>query len=385
MKPDAADLRRTGVNCAALALAAAIAAGCVAPPRSPAVAPAYAFADAEALFHRDPRWLGGDAALSIALGRERTLWLFGDSFVARTKTHVRQESEMVRNTLAVQSGRDPRSATITFHWGQRDDGVPAAFFRGREESWYWPGHGVRLRDGPVLIFLYTMMSTPGRGLGFAATGYAVAIIDNPDSTAEHWRPRIIDAPRLNFDALPATAVIQEDGYLVALAIRQEGTHAGTLVRYPLARLAKGDLTGAQWWAGAARGWLAESALGAGGPTFVLDDAGAECSLHWDAQRGRYLHVASYGFGATTIGVRFAPALTGPWSSPTVVYRPPESTGPRPFVYAAKAHPELTANRAGDLVVTYATNSFEFADLFTPQGASALYWPRVVVLPADRSD
>ena len=52
---------------------------------------------------------------------------------------------------------------------------------------------------------------------------------------------------------------------------------------------------------------------------------------------------------------------------------------------SRAHPELTARRAGDLVVTYATNSFEFADLFTPQGASTLYWPRVVVIPAERSD
>jgi hypothetical protein len=88
-------------------------------------------------------------------------------------------------------------------------------------------------------------------------------------------------------------------------------------------------------------------------------------------------VASYGFGATTIGVRTAPAVTGPWSAPLEVYRPPESDEPRVFVYAAKAHPQLVAPDAADLVITYATNSFEFSDLFTPQGERELYWPRFV--------
>ncbi|MEA2698994.1 MAG: hypothetical protein QOI66_3265, partial [Myxococcales bacterium] len=43
---------------------------------------AAAWPDADALFRRDPRWLGGDAAFSVALGGDRILWLFGDSFIA---------------------------------------------------------------------------------------------------------------------------------------------------------------------------------------------------------------------------------------------------------------------------------------------------------------
>ena len=57
----------------------------------------------------------------------------------------------------------------------------------------------------------------------------------------------------------------------------------------------------------------------------------------------------------------------------------ESDGPRPFVYAAKAHPELSGPEPDDFVVTYATNSFEFGDLFTPDGAKSLYWPRFVAV------
>lgn len=335
------------------------------------------------LFHQDPRWLGADGALSVPLADDRTLWLFGDTFIATSTTHVRRESEMVRNTVALQQGKDPRTASMTFHWRQDRHGRPASFFPENGERWYWPVHGVRLDEGPLIVFLYAIAPRLGHGLGFATEGYAIAVIDEPDASPDAWIPSLVEAPPSALDAVPATAVVRDDAYIVALAVRQEGTHAGALVRYPTARLAQGDVCHAEWWAGDERGWIAESSLGVDGPVFVLDDAGAECSLHWDDRVDSFVHIASDGFGASTIGLRTAPALTGPWSSPTVVYRPPESDGPRPFVYAAKAHPELVVPIASGLIVTYATNSLELADLLTPQGASSLYWPRFVVVRLEK--
>lgn len=368
-----------------LALAAAAVWGISCAPLKPATN-SYAarpWAEAEGLFHRDPRWLGADAALSIPLGNGRTLWLFGDTFVAMSRANVRSESEMVRNTVAIQAGDDPRFASIVFSWRKNADGSPASFFPEHGQSWYWPGHGIRLAEGPLVIFLYVMVGTPGKGLGFACTGYALAVIDDPDMPADTWEPRIVEAASSAFDAIPATAVVRDGAHVVALAIRQEGAHAGALVRYPAASLAQGDARRAEWWTDDGRGWVPEAALGPDGPAFVMEDAGAECSLHWDPRTKAFIHVASYGFGATTIGLRRARALTGPWSSPVTVFRPPESDGPRPFVYAAKAHPELAGPDATDLVVTYATNSFEFGDLFTKQGERFLYWPRFVVVRAGK--
>ena len=358
----------------ALAVAASLSLGCI------ATGPAgRAFAEAERLFHQDPRWLGGDGALSIRLSDNRILWLFGDTFIATSNARVRTESTFVRNTVAIQTGKDPRTASVAFMWRQKPDGSPASFFPEHGERFYWPGHGIRLDKGPLVIFLYTIVATPGRGLGFVPVGYAIAVIANPDQPLQVWKPRIIGAKANAFDAVPAIAVIQANGYVVALAIRQQGTHTGALVRYPVAALARGDITHAEWWAGDARGWVPASMLGKDGPAIVLDDAGGECSVHWDTRTRSFIHVASYGFGATEIGLRTAPALTGPWSSPVVVYRPPESDGPRPFVYAAKAHPELVGPEPTDLVVTYATNSFEFADLLTVEGERTLYWPRFVAV------
>jgi hypothetical protein len=70
-------------------------------------------------------------------------------------------------------------------------------------------------------------------------------------------------------------------------------------------------------------------------------------------------------------VRTARGWGGPWSEPAVVYSPPEKCRPKVLIYAAKAHPHLTG---GGLVLTYASNSLDFGELFRDQ---SLYYPRFV--------
>ncbi|MFO0894914.1 MAG: DUF4185 domain-containing protein [Phycisphaerales bacterium] len=346
-----------------------------------AAAEAVPWPEAERLFHQDPSWLGSDAAYSIPLGDGRTLWLFGDTFVARAPGGTRRESVMVRNTVAVQHGPDPRSAKMEFAWGRRGDGSPAAFFPDEGGRGYWPGHGLRVEHGPLVVFLYAVVNTPGVGLGFAGDGWSLAVVQHPERPPAEWAPRIIRQQVPAWGAVPSTAVVLQGEWVVCLAIGQEASHAGMLVRWPLAALAAGETRGAEWWTGPVRGWVPQADVGPGGPAVVMDDAGSECSIHRDPQVRQWVHTSTLGFGATSVGIRTAPELTGPWSPPVVIHRPRESQGEHPFVYAAKAHPELTAPQAGALVITYATNSFTFADLFTDRGQAELYWPRVVVLPA----
>ena len=90
--------------------------------------------------------------------------------------------------------------------------------------------------------------------------------------------------------------------------------------------------------------------------------------------GRFIHIRSDGFGASTIVLSDARQIEGPWSQPAVVYRPPESDRPDAFVYTAKGHPELTG---ADLVVTYATNTMaDFSELVAD---TSIYYPRFVRL------
>lgn len=103
-------LQTTGKQCSmatrlTLMLVTLSAIACSALHPTPSRPTGRAFTEAEVLFHRDPRWLGADAALSVPLGDGRTVWLFGDTFIAKSNAHVRSESEMVRNTVAIQTGR----------------------------------------------------------------------------------------------------------------------------------------------------------------------------------------------------------------------------------------------------------------------------------------
>lgn len=361
-------MRRVFFSCLLPILASA---ACAAPGPPAPGASGEAWPEADALFHREPRWLGADAAYSIDLGHERSLWLFGDTFVATSDANVRSESVMVRNTIGVQSGRDPASAQMAFFWGAGSDGAPASYFAEDGEVWHWPQHGARLgEDGPLVVFLAAVRSEPGDGLGFTAAGFRAIVIDDPGADPASWSPRTVDLPLAPFDAVVGGAVVRQDGWLIALATRFHGQHVGYLARYREDDVVAGSAE-PEWWAGE-RGWVAQVDLG-GEPAVVIDDAGPECSLHFDAGLGRWVHVASRGFGATTIAVRVAERLEGPYSAPTDAFTPAESRAQDPFVYAGKAHPEIAAG-PGELAVTYAANSFDFWSLFEPEGQS-LYWPR----------
>ena len=52
---------------------------------------------AQQAFRQDALWHGGDGAASLTLSTDRTLWLFGDTFVGAS----RPKSQIVRNSLGL--------------------------------------------------------------------------------------------------------------------------------------------------------------------------------------------------------------------------------------------------------------------------------------------
>jgi hypothetical protein len=319
-------------------------------------------------FHADPRWLGGDGAYTIDLRDGRVLWLFGDSFIATSDARVRTESTMVRNSVAVMDGLDLATAPMTFAW--REGSPPTSFFPEAGDHWFWPADGARIDNAPLLVFLGEVRATPNEGLGFASAGYRAVRVADPSGAPASWTLEpvaTVPAPHDPTASIACSTV--DDGYLVALVSDTDAHHL-RLARWPLDAVAAGDLSEPWWWVDDQ--WTPQSAL-AHPPSIVIDDGSSECSLH---RQGRtWIYVASQGFGASTIIVRDALAVTGPWEDPVTVFTPPESSAPDAFVYAGKGHPVVVSPGMG-LVVTYADNSFTFGDLFDPARAATLYWPHV---------
>lgn len=307
-----------------------------------------AWPEADALFHKDPRWLGADDAYSVDLGGGRVLWLFADTFIATSDAHVRGESKIVRNSVAIQSGTDPASADIDFFWQEGE--APSSFFPEEEGLWFWPGDGERVGEG-LLLFLMAVRAVEG-GFGFEVAGSDAIWISDADAPPDTWQPVTVASFRDEGRVPGSGSVLLAGEDIVAFSdLEDEGA---TVLRWP-ATAAGSQLP-------------APEVLQ---PSPALTGTQVEFTVHHDAARDLYVHVQSEGFGGTDLAYRTASALTGPWSEPTVFHRPEESDLVNAFVYAGKAHPELTG---ADLVVTYVANSFEFADLFDNP---ALYYPRFV--------
>jgi hypothetical protein len=138
-----------------------------------------------------------------------------------------------------------------------------------------------------------------------------------------------------------------------------------VARTPLDALGRGNFGAWKFWS--ARGWASDVDAAVG----LFDEAAAEMSVHYDTVSQRYIAVYTrFGLSGDVV-LREAPLPEGPWSDARLVYECPEA-GSR-MTYAAKAHPELHVER-GRLLITYATNSTEFAD---NQRDMELYWPRFV--------
>jgi hypothetical protein len=200
---------------------------------------------------------------------------------------------------------------------------------------------------------------------------------NPDAEPSAWRVRALDTPPNPLGILVGfAAVVRQGEYVYALGSQNPvKSHPIYAARWPAERVRRGELLDPEWWAGERLGWVRDSSSAPRWPLF--ENGQAELTVHVDAATRWFLAVHTQGFGAADVTMRAAPTLTGPWTAPRMIYRPPEYYRPNVMIYAGKAHPHLTG---ADLVLTYATNTFEFGEL---TAGSAIYYPRFVRLTSCR--
>lgn len=329
---------------------------------------ASAWDAADRLFHADPRWRGGDAAYSVNLGGGRILWLFGDSFIAAHRGESRRECTIVRNSVAIENGYDPSSASIRFYWRSKG-GKPQSFVAGTGDTWLWPQHGVLLGEKLLLFFTRVRPDHRKNSLGFQNFGWTAFLVDNFRDAPSTWSLRRIPTPRDPWHIIVGAAATRAMRWLYVFGY-SERKHDIYLLRWSTDLAAKGDLSLPEWWCGPGRGWVEQGKMHKR-PRPVFAGGSTEFNVQWDAQLGHYVEFQSVGFGASDIAVRWAKRMEGPWSQPVKVYHPPESGRPGAFVYAAKGHPELTG---ADFIVTYVANSMSFKTLLNDP---TIYFPRFV--------
>ncbi|MBK5305125.1 MAG: hypothetical protein JJD92_00400 [Frankiaceae bacterium] len=376
--------------------------------------------EADRLFRRIPGWHGADAAYSVPLSGERTLWLFGDTFVGPS----RRESRMVHNSIGVQQGDDPSSAPLVPHFGGAPDD-PRPFFGSEPGTWLWPMAGARTPVGVVVFFMRVRSARPDlptvidawRAEGslnfFDVFDWTAALIENPDEPVEQWVVRMLDTPPVVDRVMPGAGVVADGGHLYAYGwrdghalrpgrIRRRPRYRGFrhprlayLLRWPVEQIPTG-LRDPQWWCG--NGWSVDAARAAP----VIDSPATEFTVHRDGDRFvlteaaawlrgvdgvpalRFLRVLKrlpksarlltvLGLLTVSVSVREASALEGPWSDPVRVHTPKVARDVH--VYAGKGHPQLGGD---ELVCTYAQIALKCDRTLDDEG---LYYPRFVRVPS----
>ncbi|HEY1600355.1 MAG TPA: hypothetical protein VGG64_12175 [Pirellulales bacterium] len=362
----------------------------------------------DAVFDRADGWIGGDAIYTTPLPPGDVLWLFADSYIGRVRDGRRQPgTRMVNNALArhaiSKTVGPPDPQMVRFQWGSTpDDAKPKAWIEpdpalrpagqpGAEE-WYWVADGIvapRATGGDRLVlFLWLIARTGNEVMGFRAAGNSLAIVDNPAVDWSNWRPKqfaithAIPAPVVDTRRKPeivwGSEVVRstEPGSENALLVfgyrqPQQGATQLVLARVSAEAIEQMD----QWQFRTADHWSANTnnlaSLAEGLTTeFSVTRMGRGDQPLW-------VLVQSEPWFGTKILVRTARSAYGPWSSPKPIYQVPDiQPAKKHFTYAAKAHPELS--RAGELLVSYVVNSFDFGESSTN---ASIYRPRFVRVPA----
>ncbi|MGB4849698.1 MAG: DUF5005 domain-containing protein [Saprospiraceae bacterium] len=317
-------------------------------------------------FNKDLVWRGADGASSIDLEDGHVLWLFSDSFICRDSTGSRRRSTLIRNSIAIQNGYGLHNASLKYYLSKLKN-KPQAFFKRAGHHWIWTGHGVMIKD-KLLIFLMKVRHIKS-GLGFEIYGWNVVFISNPHDQPSAWKMQYINGPKTFGTIAGSAAILKDDHYLYAFGAVEPTTHEVYLLRWDINEAYAGNLANPQWWmndkwaAGKTKSPIPK-------PLFT---GSTEYSIHYESNLKKYIQIQAFGFGEGTLGLRMSDHIEGPWTEPYMFYTPQYPGVKKPFMYSAKAHPEL---RGDGIYITYNVNSFDDEELLDNMD---IYFPKFILM------
>jgi len=332
----------------------------------------------DAMFQDPFGWTGADGAYSSALGDHKFLWAFGDTLIGEAKGGRRVMAGMVPNSIAIQVGKEPSSASVDFF----PDGGTIPFWNPEEGAgWFWPFHALRTPDGLYLFLLQLERADVPPPFGFGPVSSWLMRVHNPEDPPTRWIFSRFRIPWGNAQRQFGSFVLMEGDYGYIYGTVAEPTKEGIRRHMILARAPLERFTDFPSWLFYRDGGWVSDADRAGR---ICENAASEFSVSFQPALNQYVLVyTEKGFPRTSnaVVIRLSPALHGPWSDPIPVYQCPEARrDPGICCYAAKGHPELSLS-PDELILTYVANSCA-GDLEVLSDAS-LYRPRFLrILFAD---
>lgn len=309
-------------------------------------------------------WYGGDSAYSIKLDQNRTLWLFGDTFVSEGKGRKDRigMDVVLGTTLAISTCSSKGQFDIKYYI-KKQNGKFLPFFS--ENEWLWPQDAFIV--GGILHIPLLVVEAPTKDhapFTFKINGHKIAVIKDFTADDPHqWKIDYLDITK----SIPpqiiawATTTAVYDGHLYFYPLFNTETAVGNI----LARVDLNVVNKETWnieYYNDDGSWSKK--LEAQRVKIIFDEALSELSVRYrpDESKWTAVYLSTKDKGNKLL-YQEAPSLEGPWTEPKVLVKKiPEVDEQSPlydkstFCYAGKEH--IQFSREKNIVATYVCNSLE---------------------------
>jgi hypothetical protein len=98
------------------------------------------------------QWLGGDGDTSVALGDDKILWFFGDTFLGHytSRKKPKEISYFIHDSVAVLENLSS-TPKMRFFFHRESDGRPSSFFKtGNKDTYFWILSAVKVGSRLIL-------------------------------------------------------------------------------------------------------------------------------------------------------------------------------------------------------------------------------------------
>lgn len=326
------------------------------------------------LFQNQKGWTGADGSYSVALSDNVTLWLYSDTWISDIINGKRKNATIINNSIALQRGKDPSTASVKFFWDTQD-GKPAAFITPANNiGWFWLFDGIIIEDKLYLFLMQITKTDEYSSLGFKLIGTWLAKVENPHDNPLKWKITQHKIPWSRFSAnnkmFFGSALMKDEDFVYIYGCNEDKKQQGKSERSMLvARAPYNKITNFEQWAFFSDGsWQSDTT----NMSKLFNGIATEYSVSYQLSIKQYATIYSENGMSKKILARFSPTPVGPWSTPYKLYECPEHNWHQNyFCYAAKAHPAISSTH-NKLIITYVCNSTSLKQVAQD---TRIYWPR----------
>jgi hypothetical protein len=313
-------------------------------------------------------WYGGDGAYSIALDEERTLWLFGDTFVS-SETGRKDRLGMnvvLGTTLAISTCTANTEFKIQYYLKKKNGRFTSSF---GENEWLWPQDPFIVNHVLyVPLLVVKAMLELKEPFNFKIVRHKIARIKNYKlADPRQWIVDYIDLKEAippGIEAFAATSVVFQNYvyfYPLYTSVKKTVKISGNiLVRIPVDKL-DNPVNVMEY---LSKGGTWEKGLAPARAMIILPAGVSELSVRYHADDNKWIAVyMSPKNNGDQLLYQTADKPEGPWSKPMTLIATIPEVDPKTsrydehnFCYAGKEHFEFARSR--NLVVTYVCNSSE---------------------------